>query len=266
MQSENSHGAASIGKVSVILPTYNEVGNIVELCDALHKVIRHPHEIIVVDDNSPDGTSITARKAIDAGREDWMRLETRLTDRGLRKSIWRGIEISSGDIIVWMDCDFSMPPDVVPRLLAKIEEGYDVAVGSRFIDGGSHKQGVRMGSEKESWIVIALSRMLNITLRLLLSWRFFDWTSGFIAVRSPIVRRIGLRGDYGEYFMDFMERVILLDYRFIEIPYVCVPRKSGETKTAPNFKALIKRGSKYLVAGLLLQGVRLKKLVGMKIV
>ena len=65
--------------------------------------------------------------------------------------------------------------------------------------------------------------------------------------------------------MDFMERAILLQYRFIEIPYVCVPRKSGETKTAPNFTALMKRGSKYLITMMQLQGVRVKKLIGMKI-
>ena len=266
MQSAMSHGVRSIGKVSVILPTYNEVGNSVELCDALHRAIPHDMEAIVVDDNSPDGTSIAVRRAIDAGRNDWLKLETRLRDRGLRKSIWRGVELATGDIVVWLDCDFSMPPAVVPQLLTKIEEGYDVAVGSRFVNGGSHKRGVRMGSQKESWVVIALSRLLNITLRIFLSPRFYDWTSGFIAVRTEVVRRIGLRGDYGEYFMDFMERVILLGYRFVEVPYVCVPRKSGETKTAPTFQALLKRGSKYVVAGLLLQGVRLKKLLGLPIV
>lgn len=252
-------------KISVILPTYNEVGNIVALCDALHRVIKHTHEIIVVDDNSPDGTSTTVRTAIDAGREAWLKLETRLMDQGLRKSIWRGVELATGDVIVWMDCDFSMPPEVVGELLVKIDEGYDLAIGSRFVRGGSHKRGVRIGSNRESWIVIALSRYLNVALRLLLSRRFFDWTSGFIAVRAPIVRRIGLRGDYGEYFMDFMERAILLNYSFIEIPYMCVPRKSGETKTAPNMQALLKRGSKYLVTMGKLQGVRVKKLLGMRI-
>lgn len=251
-------------KVSVVLPTYNEVGNIVALADALHRVIKHQHEIIVVDDNSPDGTSPAVKAAIDAGR-DWLRLETRLTDRGLRKSIGRGIELATGDIIVWMDCDFSMPPAVVPQLLEQIDAEYDIAVGSRFVAGGSHKKGVRMGSHKESWIVIFLSRCLNIALRIFLSRRFHDWTSGFIAVRAPVVRRIELRGDYGEYFMDFMERAVLLGYSFIEIPYVCVPRKSGETKTAPNWRSLFKRGSKYLLTMMRLQGVRLKKMAGMKI-
>lgn len=251
-------------KVSVVLPTYNEVGNIVALADALHRAILHPHEIIVVDDHSPDGTSLAVKAAIDAGR-DWLRLETRLTDRGLRKSIGRGIELATGNIIVWMDCDFSMPPAVVPQLLEQIDAGYDIAVGSRFVAGGSHKKGVRMGSHKESWIVIFLSRCLNIALRIFLSRRFNDWTSGFIAVRAPIVRRIGLRGDYGEYFMDFMERTILLGHSFIEIPYICVPRKSGETKTAPTWRSLFKRGSKYLLTMMRLQGVRLKKMVGMRI-
>lgn len=260
-----TNSAYSIGKVSVILPTYNEVGNIVKLCDALHRVITFDHEIIVVDDNSPDGTSQAVRAAINTGRE-WLRLETRTKDRGLRKSIARGIELARGDVLLWMDCDFSMPAETVPALLENISQGYDIAVGSRFTAGGSHKKGVTMRSTRESWLVIALSRMLNIFLRIVLTSRFRDWTSGFIAVRTQVAERIGLRGDYGEYFMDFMERAILLDYRFIEVPYVNVPRKSGETKTAPNLSSLFRRGSKYLWMIGRLEGVRLKKLLGISIV
>lgn len=261
MPSELSGIPTGARKVSVILPTYNEVGNIVPLCDELHRAIIEDHEVIVVDDNSPDGTSLAVRHAIDAGRESWLRLETRTRDRGLRKSLSRGIELSTGDVVVWMDCDFSMPPAIVPKLLFEISHGADIAIGSRFIEGGQHKQGVRMGSQKESLLVIMLSRVLNVALRLLLSPRVTDWTSGFIAVRGGIVRRLGLRGDYGEYFIDFLERALLLGVCYKEVPYVCVPRKSGETKTAPHFRALLRRGSKYLWTVVKLQGVRLVMIV-----
>ena len=217
-----------ISLVSVVLPTYNEAGNIVELCKAIHAAITQPHEIIVVDDNSPDGTSKLVTDLIATGTVPNLRLETRLTDRGLTKSIRRGIALAKGDVVVWMDCDFSMPPEIIPQLLAKIDEGYDIAVGSRFVKSGKAKG----GGAKESFLVIVLSQILNVMTRILLSWSFHDYTSGFIAVRKSVLDQIPLRGDYGEYFMDFIFRAILRKAKIVEIPYVCVPRRAGESKTA----------------------------------
>jgi dolichol-phosphate mannosyltransferase len=80
-------------------------------------------------------------------------------------------------------------------------------------------------------------------------------------VRKKVLQNIRLKGDYGEYFMDLMFRAILKRHSFVEIPYFCVPRKAGESKTAPNIKTLIKRGVKYLWMIVRLQGVRLKNLL-----
>lgn len=249
---------SSINLVSVVLPTYNEAGNIVALCELIHASIRQPHEIIVVDDNSPDGTSKLVQGLIDSGEIPGLRLETRLTDRGLTKSIRRGIELATGDTVVWMDCDFSMPPEVIPQLLAKVEDGWDVAVGSRFIKGGSAKQ----GAGNESGLAIVLSHALNIVTRLLLTTRFHDYTSGFIAVRKSVLDAVPLRGDYGEYFMDFIYRVILKKFRIVEIPYACVPRRAGESKTAAQ---LWKFGRNYLVTLGRLFVLRLRNAVGLPV-
>ncbi|MDD4287127.1 MAG: polyprenol monophosphomannose synthase [Candidatus Peribacteraceae bacterium] len=247
--------------VSVILPTYNEAGNIVALVEAIDRAITLPHEIIVVDDNSPDGTSRLVREMIGAGRMPTLRLETRMTDRGLTKSLWRGIELAHGDTIVWMDCDFSMPPEKIPALLAKIGEGFDIAVGSRFAQGGSAKQGT-LYAPNESFLATVLSRGLNVALRLVLTPRFRDYTSGFIAVRREVFRSIRLTGDYGEYFMDLMQRAMLMGFSFVEVPYINALRRSGESKTAPNFRVLFKRGLKYLAMILRLWGLKLKHLAG----
>jgi len=251
--------------VSVILPTYNEAENIVPLAEAIDRAIALPHEIIVVDDNSPDGTSSLVREVITSGRLPALRLETRLADRGLTKSLWRGIELAKGDTVVWMDCDFSMPPEKIPELLAKISEGYDIAVGSRFVTGGSAKQGA-LTAKGESFLAIILSRFLNLVLRVCLSPRFRDYTSGFIAVRRDVFRSIRLTGDYGEYFMDLMLRAILLKFSFIEVPYVNALRRAGESKTAPNLTTLFRRGIKYLRMVLRLLGVRAKNFFGISIV
>ncbi|KKW38869.1 MAG: hypothetical protein UY87_C0060G0004 [Candidatus Peribacteria bacterium GW2011_GWC2_54_8] len=255
----------NIGLVSVILPTYNEAGNIISLIETIHRNISHVsllHEIIVVDDNSPDGTSQLVQGLIDSGRIPRVRLETRMHDRGLTKSIWRGIELAEGDTVVWLDCDFSMPPEKIPVLLSKIKEGYDIAVGSRFVPGGAQK-GHDPG---ESSSAIMLSSALNTFLRIALSPTFHDYTSGFIAIRKNVFRHIRLRGDYGEYFMDLICRARMQKHSMAEIPYGCVPRRIGESKTAPTFRILFSRGVKYLWTMARLQGVRVKYLLGMKIV
>ncbi|MBI3619163.1 polyprenol monophosphomannose synthase [Candidatus Peregrinibacteria bacterium] len=237
----------NIRLVSVVLPTYDERENIVPLLEAIHRVVREPHEIIVVDDNSPDGTSKAVSDFIRGHGASFVRLETRLSDRGLTKSIRRGIELAKGDTVVWMDCDFSMPPEKLPELLAKVEQGIMIAVGSRFVAGGSTKDFDAGGGKQESMLVIQLSRFLNWLTRVTLIRTFHDYTSGFIAVRREVLESIPLRGDYGEYFMDFIVRASLRGYTFVEIPYACIPRRAGETKTGGSLRMIFRRGIKYLV-------------------
>jgi dolichol-phosphate mannosyltransferase len=120
--------------VSIILPTYNEAENIVPLVKTLvAKIPPHvSYEIVVVDDNSPDGTLAAVREAF-SGPAVIPVLRT--TDRGLAKSIRAGIERSTGTHVVVMDTDFTHSPDVVPIML-HLGQVYDVVVGSRFCSGG----------------------------------------------------------------------------------------------------------------------------------
>lgn len=246
--------------VTIILPTYNEKENIVDLILAIEKEVKHDKEIIVVDDNSPDGTSELVQQMIDSKMIKGLKLETRTSDHGLTKSIWRGIELARGEMIVWLDCDFSMPPRIIPKLIAQIESGFDIAVGSRFVNKGGYKKNLK--GTPDSWIDVTLSRLMNYTIQFFLDRRFKDYTSGFIAIKKDVFKKIKLNGDYGEYFIDLMVRAILLDYKFIEIPYTCVARQKGKSKTGGSLPKLIGRGVKYLtVAGsmsLLRIGYKLK--------
>ncbi len=248
--------------VSVILPTYDEAGNIADLIRAIHAVVRDPHEIIVVDDNSPDGTSRIVADMMRENAVTGLRLETRLTDRGLTKSIWRGIEISRGDVIVWMDCDFSMSPSTIPILLAGVRSGYDITVGSRFVPGGNYKRNVEWFSADDSALAVLLSRIINFFMRFSLFPSFRDYTSGFIAARRNVFHKIRLRGDYGEYFMDLIVRAILLGFRIVEIPHTCVPRRAGVSKTGATFRQLFRRGVPYLAMIFRLWKIRLRAMLG----
>ena len=232
--------------MSVVLPTYNEAENIIALIEALDHSIAHPKEIIVVDDDSPDGTSQRVAAFIASRAVPHVRLETRTRDRGLTRSIAHGIAVARGDTVVWMDCDFSHPPEIVPELLRKVEEGHDIAVASRYMRGGSYKSGLGWFGADESALAVALSRMINWGIRMSLKPGFHDFTSGFIAIRRHVFDRIHLTGDYGEYFIDLMFRAMLLGHSYAEIPFTSPPRRAGVSKTGTTFRQLFRRGRKYL--------------------
>jgi len=243
-------------KVTVILPTYNEVENIAYLVRAIDIAVKDDKEILVVDDNSPDGTSQAVQELIEKKEVPNLRLITRIHNKGLTNSIWDGITHAEGDIVVWLDCDFSMPPEVITKMIAEIDAGYDVAVGSRFVKGGSFKKETT-GTE-DSWVAVVLSRLMNVFIQTMLGYSFKDYTSGFIAIKRNIFKRIELKGDYGEYFIDLMFRVLMLNYKVKEIPYICLPRRQGHSKTGSNLIDYAKRGRKYIAVTLGLFILKLK--------
>jgi len=253
----------SIRLVSVILPTYNEAGNIIPLIEAIDRVIALPHEIIVVDDNSPDGTSRLTQELIDSKRIPGLRLETRTSDRGLTQSIWRGIQLARGDTIVWMDCDFSHPPAIIPLLLQQVAEGYAIAVASRFVPGGKQKSLTIESGDSRLGIVI--SSLGCFVMRYLLFPSFLDYTSGFIAIRREALEKIRLRGSHGEYFIDLIVRAKLLGMATIEIPFAYDMRRSGMSKTAPTLRLLVFRCFQYGWQVFRMQWVRLWHLCGWSI-
>ena len=230
--------------VSLIMPTYNEAGNIADLMRAAVANISTAGvtdiEVIVADDDSPDLTwQIAAATVIPGATVNVLR---RLNNRGLTPSLNDAIAAAKHEVIVWLDCDFSQPPECIPQLLAKIAEGYDVAVNSRYLPGGGENR-----SGDGSFIHLFLSRCLNYSLRYLLDPSFTDYTSGFIAARRVVFREFSLRGDYGEYFIDLIYRLLLAKrFRVVELPYVMQTRRSGVSKTGTNLLHYLQRGRKYL--------------------
>ena len=231
--------------LSLILPTYNEAADIISLIRALRKELAGVElEIIVVDDDSPDGTW----KLVEEERAFMPRLKVlrRVGQRGLTSALSDGIRASSGELVGWMDCDFSTPPSGVPLLAARVLEGWDIAVASRYIPGG------RDAREDSPWRR-ASSRLIVELARALLVRDFHDYTSGFVVSRRAALDAIPLRGDYGEYFMDFIVRAHRSGRRIAEIPFACVSRRHGESKTDLDF---FRKGIKYfaMIGRLWLEG------------
>ncbi len=225
--------------ISIILPTYNEAGNIEPLIErTLQALGGYPGgvEVVVVDDDSPDGTwQLAANRA---KIDDRVRLIHRKNESGLTSAISRGIQEARGRWVGWMDCDLSMPPEEWPRLAGALADGADMAVGSRYLPGG--------GDVAHSWVGRTFSRIINVWAGLLLDWSIKDYTSGFILGRKEIFEQVDLRGDYGEYCIDLLYRARRAGYTIRELPYLCVPREAGESKTAADVWGYLKRGVNYV--------------------
>lgn len=232
--------------LTVILPTYNERENVPILIEGILRHVQTPVTVLVVDDNSPDGT-LQVVAAI-AAREPRVHLLRRTTERGLTSALWAGIRAADTDAVSWMDCDLAMPPEVIPHLLARLAGGADIAIGSRYVRGGS--------DPGHSLMARAFSVTINLFASLLLGWRVRDYTSGFVAARRPIFDKITLRGDYGEYCIDLLARAQRLGLRVDEVPYACGARFSGESKTGANVADYLRRGWRYVVTVLELATMR----------
>jgi dolichol-phosphate mannosyltransferase len=224
--------------VSVVVPTYNERENISRL---IQETFAHvpDAEIIVVDDDSPDGTSeeVTTRW----GHDDRVRLIRRTTERGLPSALADGIAAARGARIAWLDADFNMKPDFLPILFAALDD-VDVAVASRYVPGGS--------DGRQDHLRVWGSVGANLVARVLLDSSVRDYTSGLMAMRREVATRVPLGRHYrhGEYCIDFLFRCRRAGLRIREIPHRCLDRQAGTTKTAANVGEFLSLGVSYLRA------------------
>lgn len=212
-------------KASVILPTYDEAGNIVKLIEAVkHELAlkRIAHEIIVVDDNSPDQTGILAQKYFSKIPE--IRVIIRKKEKGLATAIRTGFEAAVGDVVVAMDTDFNHEPELVPRLVQKCDE-YDVAVGSRFVKGGGMANRTRE----------LLSRLFNMFLvRPIIGSPVHDNLSGFFAMRRAELDKLPFDKifyGYGDYFIRLIYLAKKQGNIFAELPSFYKDREYGASKS-----------------------------------
>jgi dolichol-phosphate mannosyltransferase len=125
------------GKVSLVVPTYQEAGNIqallIELCAILDRHAAFGYEVIVVDDNSTDGTWLQAAQL--APDLPAVRVIRRKGERGLAAAVFRGYQAATGEILGTINADFQHPPEVIAALIEGVRQA-DIAVASRFCDGG----------------------------------------------------------------------------------------------------------------------------------
>lgn len=204
--------------ISVILPTYNEAQNIARIIFAITKVFSDEAiegEVIVVDDNSPDGT---AGIASGLSGSCPVNVLVRTGTRGLSRAVIEGFGLARGDICVVMDADLSHPVDSIPDLIEPILSGTcDVVVGSRYVAGG--------GAPDWPWRRRLASRAAGLLAGGVTS--LSDPTSGFMAVKKDKLEDVEL-DPLG--WKIVLEVVVKADVRVREIPIVFRDRTRGQSK------------------------------------
>ncbi len=216
---------------SIILPTFNEAGHIKKLILEIYEIFllsNHLFEIIIVDDNSEDGTSEIVQEICKSNEK--IILNVRKNKKGsLVESLNEGIRLSKYENLIWMDADFSHPPEYLKKIIFEKEKNdFDVIVFSRFL-----KSSMRYYEKKKSKPVFIdiLSIILNKICSILLFKEFTDYTSGYICIKKEIFKDYKLSGFYGDYFMKLMVQCFLMNKEIIEYPYIERERFSGYSKT-----------------------------------
>ena len=217
---------SSLPATYVVLPTYNEIENLEAMTGRILEVLPAA-KIVVVDDNSPDGTGDTADRLAEANPR--IEVMHRRGKEGLGvayRTAFRELLLRADcETVVQMDCDFSHDPSDLPRLLARLEGGADLAIGSRYVRGGS----------TPGWSLRrrVISRAGSIFARAVLLLPYHDLTGGFKAWRRSLLRQIDLDTGYASGYGFQIEMTWLahrLGARVEEMPIAFRDRVAGQSK------------------------------------
>lgn len=208
----------------VVLPTYEEAGNIAGMLSALRE--KTDVDILVVDDGSPDGTAEIAES--EGSRLGRVTVSRRHRKQGLGSAYRHGFAwgLERGyEVLMEMDADFSHDPGDVPRLVSAVEQGADLVIGSRYVPGGS--------IPAWSWHRRALSSWGNAYARLALGIDVKDMTAGFRAYRASVLSRVPLErvaaDGYG-FQIEMVREMVKAGASVVEIPISFSERTAGTSK------------------------------------
>jgi dolichol-phosphate mannosyltransferase len=223
--SDSSSSNQSALKLSLILPTYNESGNITEIVAVLTRlldpVLEENYELIVVDDDSPDYTWKIALSLLESYPQ--LRVMRRTEEKGLSTAVIRGWQAARGEILGVIDADLQHPPEVLLQLLQEMEQGADLALASRHVEGG--------GVSEWSMIRRILSRgaqMLGLLILPEVISRLSDPMSGYFMVKRKAIAGKTLSPVGYKILVEVVARGKI---RWIgEVGYVFRERQSGESK------------------------------------
>jgi dolichol-phosphate mannosyltransferase len=202
--------------LSIIIPTYNESENIKPQVQRICKVLKEPFEILIVDDNSPDGTG---KIADNLAKKYPVRVIHRTGKRGLATSCIDGFKEANGDIIGVMDADQSHPPELLPEMLKAINDGAEIAVASRKVGKGK-TVGWGFYRHLMSWFASALAWPLTSVK---------DKTAGYFVFQREAIKGKHLNPIGYKIMLEVVVRS--RSKRVVEVPVTFINRKEGKSKT-----------------------------------
>ena len=225
-------------KITVIIPTYNESANIANTLDNLElefkKILaRHQLEILVIDDNSPDGTQDIVKQK--AGQYGNIKLLPNQEKKGLGaayiKAFKFAMEKLGSEVVFEYDADGSHQPKYIPGMVEALESGADVVVGSRYVKGGSMPADWGLHRKLISYFGNLLARSV------LWTWQYQDMTSGFRATKTKFLKQIDLDNLLSRQFaykIHLYYALHLLKAKIVEYPIDFIDRNKGKSKFPKN--------------------------------
>lgn len=213
-------------KVLVIIPTYNEAENVIKIInEILTKTSKdYLFNVLIVDDNSPDGTA----KLVEELKNDNVFLIKREKKAGLGTAYVEGFKFAINkqyDYVFEMDADFSHDPKYLPEFIENIEKGYDLVVGSRYVNGVS----------VINWPIgrLMLSYFANIYTRVVTGLKVNDTTAGFMCYRVEKLKQIDLdkvKSNGYSFQIEMKFKFFKKGFKILEIPILFVERRAGVSK------------------------------------
>lgn len=207
--------------VSIVVPTYNERQNLPRLVEAIADHLKHrPYEIVVVDDSSPDGTGDLAA---DLAKTHPIRLLRRPAKSGLGSAYRDGFQAARGDLIFEMDADLSHDPRHLPALVEAVEQGADIAIGSRYVH-----QGRIIGW---NWYRKLVSGVGNGLAKVALGLRIRDVTSGYRCYARHAAGLVqAVESDGYAFQVEALYLARRQGLRIVEVPITFENRTVGKSK------------------------------------
>lgn len=214
-----SPASRTTAALSIVVPTYNEQGRLADLVARTFQVFDRAHidgELVIVDDNSPDGTGALADEL---ARQHRITVVHRTGKLGLGTAVIDGFKAAAADIVGVMDADLSHPPELLPRMFALFGNAQaDFVIGSRYIPGG--------GTSNWSGARLAMSRLACAIARPVTPVK--DSTSGFFLLRRAVADGVRIQAGGFKICLELLVRGRAT--RIVEVPYVFVGRTVGESK------------------------------------
>ncbi|HST18458.1 MAG TPA: polyprenol monophosphomannose synthase [Gaiellaceae bacterium] len=213
-------------RATVCLPTYDERSNLEPMVRALGAVLREGDRVLVIDDSSPDGTGDVADRI--AGELGFVDVLHRARKEGLGPAYLAGFRRALADgaeLVLEIDCDFSHDPADVPRLIEAAEQGADLVLGSRYVDGG--------GVENWGLVRRLISRGASVYTGLFLHMGVHDPTGGFKCFRRVVLETIDLDSITSRGYAFQIEttyRAKRGGFRVVELPIIFAERQVGHSK------------------------------------